>query len=107
MVKADFILPNHIPIMDFLSKQKLDDKCECGGKLQCQECIFPTEDADANPLEMGDKEILSDFEGVKEENRTKITIDKGPIMKIIERRVFEECKYVFPYYNWKAFEISK
>jgi protein FAM50 len=106
MIKADFILPNHILLMDYLALQINDGSCDCGGKQQCQKCIFEPKEIDVNIHDLQDPEQLSDLESVKPDKRDKITIDEGPICKIIERRVYEDNRYIFPYYNWKAFEIS-
>ena len=62
---------------------------------------------DADQDELEDEDLLSDLDSIKPNKNKKITFDKGPIMKIIERRVYEENRHIFPYYNWKAFEISK
>ena len=107
MVKADFILPNHILIMDYLAKQNFDNTCGWNGKREWQECIFKIKEIEANQEELKDEEILSDYESIKPDKRNRITEEEGPILKIIERRVYEENRHVFPYYNWKAFEISK
>lgn len=107
LVKSDYILPNHILIIDYLSRQKEKGKCKCGGKQQCQECIFKNIEVEADQKDLNNEDILSDLESIKPDKRDRITLDEGPIMKIIERRVYEENKHIFPYYNWKAFEISK
>lgn len=92
--------------MDYLALQKDGKSCDCGGKQQCQKCIFTAKTIDANIDDLQNPDLLSDFEGVKPKYRDSITIDEGPILKIIERRTYEDNRYIFPYYNWKAFEIS-
>lgn len=105
MVKADFILPNHILMMDYLSEQKPEGKCKCGGKQECQQCIFKIEQQELNKEELKDDDMFSDDEG-SYQNLDKIDVDVGPMLKLVERRVYEQNRYIFPYYNWKTVELT-
>jgi hypothetical protein len=56
--------------------------------------------------ELQNKEMFSDEEQEGYGKVTEVDVDTGPMCKIIERRVYEQNKYMFPYYNWKTFELA-
>lgn len=106
MVKADYIMPNHILLMDYLDQQKPLGKCQCGGKQEWQQCIFTVAKKELEAEELQNKEMFSDEEQEGYGKVTEVDVDTGPMCKIIERRVYEQNKYMFPYYNWKTFELA-
>ena len=68
----------------------------------CQQCIFKVE---TQELDLGAIEGANEFNMSKKGQ--KISVEVGPVLKVIERRAYEESKNYFPYYNWKAFEITR
>lgn len=50
-----------------------------------------------------------DYQGEDRENlsgQEEIEIDVGPVLKVLERRNYEQKRYLFPYKNWTTFELS-
>ena len=105
-IKADIILPNHILIMDILSQQKQEGGCKWKGKQECQQCLFKIEKHAINKEDINNKELFSEDDKEDFNDVTDIEIDSGPMLKIVERRIYEQNRYMFPYYNWKTFELT-
>lgn len=102
-VKGDFIMPNHILIMDYLAEQRTDGKCLCAGKKECQQCLFRLTKIPFTPEVFSKTDVFSE-EDVDPNAIPEIDEDKGAMLKVIERRVYEQNRYMFPYYNWKTYE---
>lgn len=105
-IKADYILPNHILIMDILSQQKQEGDWKCKGKQEWQECLFKISQNKTGVEDLKNKELFSDDDKEGFDETKEIEIDSGPMLKIVERRIYEQNRYMFPYYNWKTFELT-
>ena len=50
-----------------------------------------------------------EFYGEDRENlygQKEVEVDVGPVLKVLERRNYEQKRYLFPYKNWTTFELS-
>lgn len=105
-IKADYILPNHILIMDILAQQRQDGSWKCKGKQEWQEWLFKISKNKTDTEELKNKDLFSDDDKEGFDESKEIEIDSGPMLKIVERRIYEQNRYMFPYYNWKTFELT-
>jgi hypothetical protein len=50
-----------------------------------------------------------EYQGEDRENlgsQEEVEVDVGPVLKVLERRNYEQKRYLFPYKNWTTFELS-
>ena len=125
VIKGDYILPNHMLFLDFVYQSERE-KTELEGSQN--ESLKTPRDADKSTANemftiFDTKKIEPDteeygllLEEIKENNldpidevrqgepKHSIFVDKGPVIKVLERRNYQ--KHLFPYNTWKTYELK-
>lgn len=136
VIKGDYILPNHILFLDYVTQTE-GEKWQWTDIQEWQKWLFKVTKStcEANLEGMHQNGIFKQnslsfiFEIILSKNmfivlnieiknidilsetegvepNTPLFIDNGPMLKILERRNYDKQKHLFPYNKWKTYELK-